>query len=148
LANVACCGRALALQVLHAITAAAWRHLHEMRPDAFCNTLYGFGLLNFHPGEAGSRSVVCCALQRACLPVLQLQLHYGMLLSVSSAQPHASWPAGEQFMDAAAARMKQLLPDMTAQQGEGPPSLACCTGDGLTGCGLTWHALAANVCCA
>ncbi|KAI3434905.1 hypothetical protein D9Q98_002959 [Chlorella vulgaris] len=58
--------------ILHAISAYAWRRLHELPPDAFCNTLYGFGLLKFHPGEP--------------------------------------------FMDAAAARFKELLPEMTAQQ--------------------------------
>lgn len=54
--------------LLHAITAAAWRNLDEMKPKALSNVLYGFGLLNFHPGT--------------------------------------------EFLDAAAARMLQLLPNL------------------------------------
>lgn len=38
-------------QILHAITARAWRHLHELNPNTLANLLYGFGLLTFHPGE-------------------------------------------------------------------------------------------------
>lgn len=41
--------------VLHAVVATAWRRLHDLTPDALCNTLYGFGLLNFHPGDKRSR---------------------------------------------------------------------------------------------
>lgn len=45
------------LQLLHAITAAVWRNMDEMKPKALSNVLYGFGLLNFHPGWQGLRSI-------------------------------------------------------------------------------------------
>ncbi|PRW33797.1 RAP domain [Chlorella sorokiniana] len=54
--------------LLHAITATVWRNLEEMKPKPLSNVLYGFALLNFHPGT--------------------------------------------EFLDAAAARMLQLLPRM------------------------------------
>ena len=40
-------------QVLHAVTAKAWRHLGEIDANVASNLLYGFGLLSFHPGGCG-----------------------------------------------------------------------------------------------
>lgn len=40
----------LSLQLLHAITATVWRNLDAVQARPLSNVLYGFGLLNFHPG--------------------------------------------------------------------------------------------------
>ena len=44
-----------------AITAAVWRHLPDLSGDAFSNVLYGFGVLNFHPG-----TLCCCPAFAKC----------------------------------------------------------------------------------
>ena len=37
-------------QILDAITATAWRNLGLLSPHSLSLTLYGFGLLSYHPG--------------------------------------------------------------------------------------------------